>query len=338
MTLALIAFTRSGCVLGEKLAALLTSIGHVAVFSPCTGTHKVDLQQWTFQNFHTADGLIFIGATGIAVRAVAGHLVAKTSDPAIVVLDDNARFVIPLLSGHLGGANELALSLADLLDAQAVITTATDGNGVFAVDSWAKKQGLHIANPKQIKTISAKLLAGDRVRLYSDFPISGRLPEGITVVTEGQYDLCITLRTDTDPSALHLIPPIATVGIGCRRGTGLAQIEVAYEQLLAQGHIHAAAICSAASISLKANEPGLLAFCEAHCLPLHIFSAQQLNGATGEFTASKFVQETTGTDNVCERSAVLASGGRLHLHKNAENGITMALAVADYIVKFEETT
>src|SRR5699024_10852507 len=118
------------------------------------------LSDWTKKHFADDDGLVFVGAVGIAVRAIAPYIEKKWKDPAVVAVDECAQFAVPLLSGHLGGANRLARAVSEVCGAQAVITTATDVNGVFPVDEWARCQGLSVIAPQHIKLISGKLLAG----------------------------------------------------------------------------------------------------------------------------------------------------------------------------------
>ena len=317
----------------------------------------VTLSDWTRKAFQEAQALIFIGAAGIAVRAVAPLIRNKTEDPAVIVIDETGFFVIPILSGHLGGANDLARWIAREIGAEAVITTATDRRGVFAVDEWARNQNLAIRNPRGIKRISGRLLAGEMVRIRSDYLLPADCPPGILVTgrkgsctpakAEGTEqtdqigcepssgsDLCdaiVTIyRSDPDPDALYLIPRIVVLGIGCRKGTAAEEIEQVISNLLEQEHIFPEAVCMVASIDLKAGEPGLVEFCESHRLPFLTFPAGQLADVKGNFTASRFVQEHTGVDNVCERSAVLASGGTLLLKKHAERGVTVAAAVKPF--------
>ena len=145
MTCAYLAFTSKGLALARKLAA--AQPGAVA---RC-GENGVTLANWTAAQFAQSDAIVFVGAVGIAVRAIAPHCRSKATDPAVVVLDECGRFAIPLLSGHLGGANNLARRLAKACGAVPVITTATDANGVFAVDEWAKHQHCLVAEPARIK-------------------------------------------------------------------------------------------------------------------------------------------------------------------------------------------
>mgnify|MGYP001090820742 CR=1 FL=1 len=167
MTRAYLAFTEKGLALAQKLASALP--GAVA---RC-GHGGPGLADWAAEQFAHADALIFVGAVGIAVRAIAPHCRSKAVDPAVVVLDECGRFAVPILSGHMGGANDLARALAAVCGAVPVITTATDANGVFAVDAWARHQNCAVLEPERIKKVSGALLAGRTVRFASDRPLPG---------------------------------------------------------------------------------------------------------------------------------------------------------------------
>ena len=150
----------------------------------------------------------------------------------------------------------------------------------------------------------------------------------IGVPAAWRADFALTLFPAGD--ALHLIPKIGVLGIGCRRGTSAAQLEAAFAQFCAAHGLAAACITAAASIDLKADEPGLLEFCRIHGWPVQFYSAAQLQNVPGQFTPSAFVRSVTGVDNVCERAAVLAAGGTIILPKQAGNGVTFALALRPF--------
>lgn len=316
-TLTFVSFSHSGMALARKLQQALGGTctdGQAAGFS---------LARWTETAFAQADALVFVGASGIAVRAIAPHVCSKTTDPAVVAVDEGGRFAVPLLSGHLGGANALAHRVAAVFGAVAVITTATDGHGVFAVDEWARNQGCAVQNPGAIKTVSAKRLAGETIRVQSRWPVTGEPPQGVLLCQEGPWD--VRLSMEPGPG-LWLVPRCLVLGVGCRKGTEASALEGAFAALLERTGLPEAGVCAVATIDLKAAEPGLLAFCAAHGWPLESYSAQELAQAAGDFSASAFVQSITGVDNVCERSAVLASGGGLLERKQAGNGVTLAVA------------
>ena len=315
MNVGMIAFSAQGLAVGERLKSFFNGRGDGCELTRCP---EGGLQGWTQSHF-SWDALIFIGACGIAVRAVAPYLRSKTQDTAVIVLDELAAYVIPLLAGHIGGANRLAIEVATYLDAQPVLTTATDIQHLFAVDSWAVRQGLAIANPQRIKRVSAGLLAGEQITVYSDFPLDGRLPAGLTLGDDA-YDMIITYRRNGEAAALRLVPPIITLGLGCKKHTGADAIEQVFQLLLTQTDCHPLAVKQVCSIDLKAEEPGVLEFCQQHALPYRTFSARDLLAVSGSFGGSAFVQSVTGVDNVCERSAVLGAGreAKLLAGKRAE--------------------
>lgn len=320
MRLYYLAFSARGLALAQTLAAAL---GGEAV--RCGG--PVTLAGWTAEHFTTGAGLVYVGASGIAVRAVAPHLVHKAEDPAVVAVDEQGHFAVPLVSGHLGGANALARSIAKACGAVPVLTTATDAGGRFPVDDWARAQGCVIPRPETIKHFSAAILAGKTCRICSDWPIAGTPPAGVEPTEDkSACDAALTL-TDPGPGPLWIAPQIAVLGMGCRRGVPVQRLEQAVQNALAASGIPARAVAMVCTIDIKAREPGLLDLCRAYGWPLRTFSAQQLGQAEGTFTPSAFVARTVGVDNVCERAAVLgAEGGPLLIPKQAGDGVTLALA------------
>lgn len=322
MKLAYLSFTEKGRQLAARLAAALG--GSV---QRCGAS--CSLEAWTAAHFPKNDGLIYVGAAGIAVRAIAPHLKSKTTDPAVVVVDECARYAIPILSGHLGGANDLARAIGRVCGALPVLTTATDVNGVFAVDEWAKRQNCLVLNPEQIKTVSAKLLAGGTVTVQSSWPIAGQPPRNVCQTEDRGADVLLDIHPGTGEK-LHLVPRIAVLGVGCKKNVSFQMLETALATFLDRTGVCEQAVSAVASIDLKKEEPGLLDLCAAHGWPLKTYPAEQLREVEGQFTPSAFVKGVTGVDNVCERSAVLASGGTLCQGKTARDGITMALALAPY--------
>lgn len=328
MNIELIAFTEAGLRLGERVASALAAQGDGARLACGFGEKKTDFRAWTARGFDGADALVFVGAAGIAVRAVAPHVQSKAGDPAVLVLDEGGRFVVPILSGHIGGGNRLARCIAALLGAQPVLTTATDVRGVFAVDDWAVSQGLAIVNPACIKPVSARRLRGETVRIKSDAPLRGATPDGVALTQADDYDVLISHGASCRAGALHLVPRCLVLGVGCRKGVAVETVEAVLAEFLARHDVSPLALCGVYSIALKAREEALLRLCTRFKLPFETYSAQELNALPGEFSASDFVRGVAGVDNVCERSAVLGSGGgALVARKYAKNGVTMALAM-----------
>lgn len=329
MTVALTAFTRRGAALAQRLAGALAPEGCTLALPQALAAsldlpHAYDsLRQWTGERFADADALIFVGAAGIAVRAVAPYVRDKFTDPAVISLDELGQYVIPLLSGHVGGANDLARRLAALTGGTAVISTATDVNGLFAVDQWAVERSMAITDRTLAKEISAALLRGERVGFASDF--TDDCPPDLY---PGRADIgvWVTYRAAGGPfpRTLRLVPRRLYLGIGCRRGTSEEAIRAAVSEALAG--IDPAAVAGAATIDLKRDEAGLLSFCRRYALPLTFYSAEALAAQPGEFTPSPFVERVTGVDNVCERAAAALSHGCILLPKQTKDGVTVSVA------------
>ena len=490
MTIAAIAFTPPGLQLGRRLGAAL---GPGWELTAGFGPGGQGARAWTAARFGACDALVFIGAVGIAVRAVAPHLQSKATDPAVVVLDEGGRFVIPLVSDHLGGAGALARHLAALTGGQAVLTAASDVRGAFAFDRWARAQGMAVQNPGRIRPVAARYLNGGAVTVHSRFPIQGTPPPGVrlvgqsaalrdktasnpdksagqtgqmirdtgksavstdqTVRNTGKTAGCTSqtvrdtgktagytgqtvrdsgqsagqagkstgntgenarltgesagdaapiagfagqtvpdtgktagytgqtvrdsgqnaARRDTtawetgksagfagqtvpdtdniagalpvvvtlapapgDCPALVLTPRALIAGIGCRRGAAEGAIRAAVLRALAAVGVAPAALGAVATIDRKGEEPGLLAFCRTWGLPLRTFSPAALMAQEGDFAPSAFVRRVTGADNVCQRAAA-AAGGRTPLGgKFIYGGVTVALALCDITLNWEE--
>ena len=342
MRIRIVSYTAQGRSTAAEIADALNGAGHVCRRfalpkfcmpgdEPLTGRAA----DWAAEGFREDDALVFCCAAGIAVRAVAPSVKDKTADPAVIVTDELGHFVIPLLSGHLGGANELAGQIAREIGATVVLTTATDINGVFAADVFAAKNHLSIGEMALAKAVSAALLAGDAVGFRSDLPWEGPLPKGLVT---GSAELGISVSADRAaepfPKTLHLIPRRYAAGMGCRRGKSREELESFLLGQLDRCGVRIEELRCIASIDLKADEPGLLALCEQYRLPLQTYGAEQLAAVPGEFTASAFVKEHTGVDSVCERAAVLAADGPLIIKKMAENGMTFALAGYEEAITF----
>ena len=296
-------------------------------------SRRADLRQTVRGAFSQGNGLIFVGAAGIAVRLIAPLIRDKREDPAVLVIDEAGRFVIPLLCGHIGGANELALLAASVLGAQAVITTATDLHGLFAVDVFARENGLVIEDMEAARRISAAVLRGERIGFFSDFLTDGPAPPELTPGVWQRENICITRKKRPAPpgsSLLRLLVCDAVIGMGCRRSASLPAVRQAAGMALEQAGLCGPAIRALATADRKREEPALLALAAERNLAFLTFTPQELSQAEGSFAESAFVKSVVGVGNLCERAAVLGcgpGGARLLLKKTVFDGVTAAVAV-----------
>lgn len=343
MKLGIISFTEDGAILCSRLCALFLQEG-----IDCKGyvpqrffkshwsqkgveRQEQRLKEWTGAMFREGRNMVFISAAGIAVRAIAPYVKDKMKDPAVIVVDERGTFAISLLSGHVGGANELAERIAKAIDAQPVITTATDGRGVFPVDVFAVKNDLEITDRVLAKQISACLLEGKPVGFFSDFAFKYqrggiRAPGGF-VERECEMNLWITVKTKErfESACLRLVPRCITVGVGCRRGTDEKTLEEEIESFLREEGIHLSAVKALATIDVKSDEPGLLALTKKKGWEFKCYPADRLLAVEGTFEESEFVRGIVGVGNVCERAS-MAAGGTLVIHKRTGRGVALAAA------------
>ena len=316
--IAVLALTRGGVALAEKLVAQLP--GGI-VFS-CRGKMRRTLHR-CWQEF---DSLVCIMATGIVVRTLAPLLVDKREDPAVVVCDEKGHFAVSLLSGHLGGGNALAGQVARILGGQAVITTASDVLGRTALDLWCRELGLTAVDKEGLNRVMGKLVNSGSIRLYSDVDLPDLPDDIVPAAHPDEADLVVTYRTDLQVPGVLLHPKILTAGIGCNRNTPAAEIEQALEEACAVNHLALQSIKALASIDLKDDEPGLLAFARSREYTIEFYNRDQLNGVDGVSTSAA-VLKAVGAKGVAEPAAVLAAGGgQLLVNKMKWPNVTVAVA------------
>lgn len=348
MRLSIFSFTHTGEELADRLSYECRERGLCEVIC-CIRKEKDSLYETVADRWDKGDDLVFIGAAGIAVRAIAPLIASKLTDRAVIVIDEAGSYVIPILSGHVGGANRLARSLADILGAKPVITTATDVKGIDAVDIWAAEHGLAIMNKEGIARVSGKQLAGAKasVVLIGDCPCPksdhytllgsyGSYEEWQEDSVATETDMIIYDGSDTDvinkltgeysDKALILTVKRLIVGIGCKRGTPADKLMTAIDTALTDNGLDKRLVDTIATIDIKGDEPGMIEVCSRNRWSLKTFGVEELGALKGEYTASDFVRDTVGVDNVCERASVKA-GGSLVVRKTVFDGVTVAVSI-----------
>ena len=391
----------------QKLAKKLRNISGAEIITKvkCEALPEVSMKETVKacvdEYFEQVDAIVFVTASGIAVRSVAEHLTHKSQDPAIVCMDECGKHVISLVSGHAGGANALTQMLADVMWATPVITTATDVEGRFSIDDYARKHNLVVTDWAKAKAISAEVLAAGAEPVWVEEPVVAQGEEkgaceirkerkstgidgcenrvdgcenevdgcgnridgcenridgsenkvdgcenrvDVKRLQIGSHQVIITPKdVPVDAQTLQLIPRCIVAGVGCKKGTPVDKIEHAVQEAFAKAGLRMEALCAVASIDLKKEETGLLEFCESRNVPFETYAAEELQAVPGTYSASEFVSGVTGVDNVCERSAVKyasehgmnqgerllrmqVDGGELLLRKQAQDGVTVALA------------
>lgn len=293
---------------------------------------QVEIERFSAQGveraWNSCRSLIFVMASGIVVRTIAPLIKDKRTDPAIVVLDEKGRFAVSLLSGHLGGANEITKRIADFLGAEAVITTSSDVNNLLSIDLWAMDNNLAIENWKVLPHIQTKLIDEGKLNIYLD-NINMKLPDCfIQVPDPSSADIIITNKQSIKkaPPVLYLHPKNLVAGIGYNSGTSTEEIEEVVKSVLAENNLSFLSIDSIATIDIKGNEKGLSVFAERYNLKVRIFSADELNRVNG-VQRSEAVFNATGAYAVAEPAALLgAEKGVLLVPKIKRGNVTVAVA------------
>ncbi|MCX7793805.1 MAG: precorrin-3B C(17)-methyltransferase [Thermodesulfovibrionales bacterium] len=322
LTIAIFYLTRQGLNLAERLKALYPDASLLRFRSDIIPSLWKD-----------SDALIFIMATGIVVRTIAPFINNKKIDPAVVVLDEKGKYAISLLSGHLGGANELAKKIAEFLGGEAVITTSSDINNLTPLDIWIKKHELVIENEDKLPQVATRLIDRGFLNVYSEGDME--LPSDFIRVSEPHSaDVVITnkdLRFMFNDSRLILRPKNLFVGIGCNSGTSEEEIEKALRKVLDDHGFSFLSIHSIATIDRKTEEPGLTEFARKYNFKIIPYTADELNsiikGEHSKFPLSDSVFKATGAMAVAEPAALLASGSDgLSVRKQKIGNVTIAIA------------
>ncbi len=353
MKLAVISVTHKGAELAERIAPLLGPA--VDVYAK-TGRNPVSSQQ-SYRNlselvneiFAEYAGLVFIMAAGIVVRVIAAHVRDKRIDPAVVVMDDGGQYAISLLSGHIGGANDLTRLVSQAAGAIPVITTATDVARLPAADVLAVKLNLAIEPFRSLKTINAAIVNGDRVAFFIDEKLNGQeqyralaaqqeimLADLNELAQADTYDAAVVItdrQLEIAKPHLYLRPGSLAIGLGCRRGTTSAEILAAINQACQQAGCSFKSVAVIGSTVVKEDEIGLLAAAQQLDVPVEFFSNEQLQRCIEEnqLALSEFVNEKIGVGNVCEPAAILAGqNNKLILPKTKYHKVTVAITPVKY--------
>ncbi len=345
---AILASTDRGVLLADRLCRELE--GSIVFSTRPGGASTVQpiasIADFLAASFADYDAFIFIGALGICVRSIAPYVQDKATDPAILNLDDHGQFVQPVLSGHLGGANELARRLARVLGAQAIITTASDLQHIWALDTLAAQFGWQAVASQPLNKLVSLFVNNAKTALLLDVQDEGTRwlektrPPFVDIFYSRdeiawdryQLALAVTYRPLVAPvPALAFYAPVLHLGLGCSRDIEADLLEASVRAQLAAHELAIEAVKSINSIDIKHDEVAFLALAERLGVPLLTYPADALNTQTTP-NPSDVVLRKLGVPSVGEAAAQLASGnGQLLLEKQkvtVASGKKHTLAVA----------
>ena len=362
--IAVYALTRRGAALARGLARDLAETGYAPTLhlprrlaEEFGGHYFGTLREALTSRFNAFSGHVVVAATGLVVRIIAPLLASKTGDPAVVVLPQDGRFAVSLLSGHLGGGNQLAPAAARATGGQAVISTATDIEGQPALEMLARDHGLAVEDLSRLAYFSRSLVEGDRVRVsdpggflvphLGPWPDSFELGEpsasrpplaaaststGPDISESGEPSASPKVLVDyrlvpAGPLDLVLRPKVLFLGLGCHRGVDQDELAELIDGQLLSHQLAKEAVAALATVETRAEEPALISLCRKNNWLLLTFTKAEL-GRVKAPNPSKTVNKNIGVDSVCEAAALLAARtDRLVITKVKSRRATLAAAV-----------
>ncbi len=339
MKVSIFTLTAKGLLLGEKLLEIYDDARLYTLDK--FQSNKAIYYENTFkesvrESFYKSEILIFVCASGIAIRSLAPLIESKLSDPGVIVMDDNANNVISLLSGHIGGANYETLKVARFFHSNPVITIKA------SVDMIALNNNLLLKDFKMAKEITAKIINNEDLLVIDDYHESR---EDIRSL----YDLHVIINKDNkkietkdeksyiiisnkerlnvkNTSLVQLYPKNIVIGIGCRRGTSSSHILKLIRDSLDKLNISINSIKHVATVDVKADEEGLIGACKILEIPLIIIPRSEILKVEDKYEGSDFVKEKIGVSSVSEPCCELSAGsGRFLIRKHKDNGATISI-------------
>ena len=302
------------------------------------------LKEFIPEVFDKYDYLIFIMATGIVVRTIAPLIISKFSDPAILVMDEKGNNIISLLSGHMGGANEMTLYMSDLINSHPVITTATDVNKKSSLDMIAKKLNGHIDDFRDnVLKINSMLVNNEEVHLYIDgnYKINHN---GFTLYNEETdlnkvKNLVIVTNKENinemfnksnefknlNSKTIKVIPKDIVIGVGCKKNTDSKHMKNSLMKFLNEYNIDINAVKEIGSIEIKKDEKAIIDLAKYLNVPFKTFSVEEISKVDYLYEKSQWVKKNVGVYSVSDPVAHLLSDGNLIVKKHKYDGITFSI-------------
>ncbi len=350
MKTATIAITKHGAVIARKLSGdrFIKNKFKIEEESQ-SDIHYFDspIKALTAEIWSQYDALIYVVSLGAVVRTIAPFLKDKHQDPAIIVVDDKAQFVISVLSGHVGGANQLTQEISDQLGAKAIITTASDVGLTIPVDILGRELGWTTEGEPFITPVSAAVVNEEQVAFVQEagetnwWQRKRPLPKNIVLTSLEKLEkapegfsalLCVTDRIIAKPPIERTVfyrPKSLVLGIGCDRGTSCERIEAFVLEILKKEKLVFKSVRNVATAEAKRDEPGLNAYCEKYGFALVCYASETLKKVKAP-NPSAMVLKHVGTPGVSEPAAMISSGGALIVPKQKTLNITLAIARVKY--------
>ena len=339
-----LAITKNGVSIGEKLQEIFPSWNIYAPSKLSNGDklnwYSEPTSQKIIELFNNSNALVCLFSLGAVIRLIAPYLKDKKSDPAVIVIDDKINFVISVLSGHLGGANELTKTIAEKLNSKAVITTAADVNKTIAVDLVGKELGWKIDDDSTVTKISAHMVNEEPIGVYQDTGATNwykELPKNVKIYdsledlknSHSKGNLIISDRIINDSlidNSVIYRPPCLVIGIGLHWDTSKQKIRDGIDTCLKKYNLSSKSISKLVSIKKPNDVQGLIDVGKEMGIPVEYIDREDLAKVSAP-NPSETVKAFEGTSSVSEAAAIKVSGGKLVVEKQKfPPNLTIAIA------------
>ena len=285
------------------------------------------VREWTVDRFNDTDAIIYICSAVRAVRYIGKLLKDPMSDPAVLVIDASGRYCIPLLSGRRGEAYELARIFDSRLGIEFIDAVLPDDATQFDIEKYAQAKNMEISNSDYAKEVKAAISSGAEVGFYTNYPVLGDLPGGMSWATSGKLGVYISpsYHSAYFDHTLWLIPKCLIIGIRFEEGQSARKLEKAISELLKKYSLYPEAIAEIATSREYEHDISLAALCYERGIQLTALADEELKGLLRE--------DGTAAD-ICEAAAIKAGNGKLIINSVENDGITCAIAVNNFHIRF----
>lgn len=320
MRLAIWSVTRGAGNLAKKIGVKLEA--DIYTLKKFQLENTIQIENFTDEltkKFNNYDGHIFIMATGIVIRKISCLIKSKDIDPAVLVIDEGGNFVISLLSGHIGGANELTYKVANTFSLLPIITTSSDVTGKIAIDTLSQKLNCEMESLTKAKDLTSLIVDNKKVEIL--------LPNNVKIGENTNSSGVVIASNKKNIDIMRIYPKNLIVGVGCRRGTPKEEIFKALDEVMKKHNLAYESVKRVATVDIKADELGLLSLVEELQKELVIISREEIKEVEQRFKGSEFVKKQIGVSCVSEPCALLASNGNGDFleQKYIYNGITISI-------------
>ena len=337
MKIAIISVSKKGFTLASVLKKKLDKDSTVI---KCDIYHK-NVKENFQKTFFSYDAIIAVMASGILIRSISPLIKSKTTDPAVLNIDDNGKFVISTLSGHLGGANKLTHKISMLIDAVPVITTSTDINNKIGIDVIANDLFLSIDNKKEILHFNKAILDNKKLNLTVNPKYNYDFLINYFKNNTHETNISINYSLELSENMIHasinnhemiLKKRNIVAGIGCRRNKSCEDIYKAFKKSISKLNIDISRVDMIASAEIKNDEEGILNLSKYLNIPVYFVDMDKLKLFTSnDISKSDFVKSKFGIYGVCEPAALITAGfnSKLIFKKTKYDGVTIAIALSE---------